>query len=99
MAAAWDVSPAFTVVADARNRFGDGLDTGPAFHVGVGAEYRPARVFEVRGGAAVIQDGTQVGGGASLVVGPVSLSAAAALRSTDAFDSVLGQFTLSFGGR
>jgi hypothetical protein len=93
----YDVSPDFTVTADLRNRFGDGMDLGPKFHGGVGAEYRGLQVLHLRGGAAVITDGFQLAGGASLVLGPVNLSAAVASRTGDLEDTTLGQFTLSFG--
>jgi hypothetical protein len=98
--AALDLNDDFTVSADIRNRLGDtGIATGPKFHAGVGAEYRGLKILHLRGGWAAITDGTQVGGGASLVLGPISLSAAAAYRSGDLGEAILGQFTLSFGGR
>lgn len=96
---AYDVNEDLTVSADLRNRFGDGLNVGPKLHVGAGAEYRGLRVLHLRGGAAIITDGVQLGGGLSLVLGPVNLSAAGAIRTGDMDDTALGQFTLSFGGR
>jgi hypothetical protein len=97
---AYDVSSDFTVSADVRNRLGEGgIATGPKFHAGVGAEFRGLSILHLRGGAAVITDGMQFGGGASLILGPVSLSAAGALQTGDLGEAVLGQFTLSFGGR
>lgn len=97
--AAYDVRPDFTVTADVRNRFGDGMSFSPKLHAGAGAEYRGLGVLHLRGGAAVVTDGFQLGGGASLVLGPVNLSFATALQKGDPQDAVLGQFTLSFGGR
>lgn len=96
---AYEVNEDFTVMADVRNRFGDGgLDVGPRFHAGVGADFRALEVLQLRAGAAVITDGVQFGGGASLVLGPVRLSAAGARRQGDLDDATLAQFTLSFGG-
>lgn len=98
--AALDLNDDFTVSADIRNRLGDtGIATGPKFHAGVGAEFRGLKILHLRGGWAAITDGTQVGGGASLVLGPISLSTAAVYRAGDFGESILGQFTLSFGGR
>ena len=95
----YDVSPDFTAMVDVRNRFGDGMDVGPAFHAGVGGEYRGLEALHLRAGSAVISDGFQLGGGGSLILGPVNLSLAVAVRDTDTEQSTLGQFTLSFGHR
>jgi hypothetical protein len=95
----YDVTPAFTVSADFRNRLGDGMAVTPKMHLGAGAEYRGLKVLHVRGGASIITDGIELAGGASLVLGPVNLSAAVGVRSGDLADTTMGQFTLSFGGR
>lgn len=98
--AALDLTEDFTVGADVRKRTGEGgMAVGPDFHAGVGAEFRGLKVLHLRGGAAVITDGVQFGGGASLVLGPVNISAAGALQTGDLGEALLGQFTLSFGGR
>lgn len=97
--AGYDVSEDFTVTADFRNRFGDGIDIGPKLHVGAGAEYRGLKVLHLRAGGAVVTDGALFGGGASLILGPVNLSFAGAMQSSSkAGDTTIGQFTLSFGG-
>lgn len=97
--AAYDVQPDFTVSADVRNRFGDGMSLTPKLHAGVGAEYRGLGALHLRGGGAVVTDGVQIGGGASLNLGPVSFSFAAAMQKGSKEDTSIGQFTLSFGGR
>ena len=80
-------------------RLDDGELAGPAeLHAGVGAEYTGLRAFELRGGVAAITGGVQLAAGTSLVLGPLNLSFAGALRRGDA-DANLVQFTLSFGGR
>ncbi len=96
---AYDVRPDFTLTADVRNRFGDGMSLTPKLHAGAGAEYRGLGALHVRGGAAVITDGFQLAGGATLVLGAVNVSFATALQKGDPQDAMLGQFTLSFGGR
>ena len=95
----YDVSDAFTVSADFRNRFGDGMAVTPKMHLGAGAEFRGLKILHLRAGAAVITDGMELAGGASLVLGPVSLSAGGGLRKGDLQDTSMLQFGLSFGGR
>ena len=97
--AAYDVDPDFTVSADIRNRFGDGMSLLPKLHAGVGAEYRGVEFLHLRGGLAAISDGFQFGGGLSLILGPVNLSFAGAMQTGDFEDTNVAQFTLSFGGR
>lgn len=96
--ASYDLTPRLRAMAEVRNRFGDGLDLGPKFHAGAGLEFRGVDAIYIRAGAAKITDGTQLGGGITLALGPVHLSAAAARRMGDLDDQTLGQFTLSFGG-
>ncbi|MHB1192578.1 MAG: DUF5723 family protein [Longimicrobiales bacterium] len=95
---AYDVKPDFTLSADLRTRFGDGMSLTPKTQVGAGAEYRGIGPLHLRGGLAAVTGGFQLGGGASLILGPVNMSFAAAMLSGDTEGSV-GQFTLSFGGR
>jgi hypothetical protein len=95
---AYAVDSDVTFTGEIRTRFGDGLDIGPKFHLGAGAEFRGLGALHLRGGAAVITGGVQYAGGGSLVLGPVNLSAAIAARTGDT-DQVLGQFNLSFGNR
>lgn len=95
---AYDVWPDLTVSADARTRFGDGMSIDPKTHVGAGAEYRGFGVVHLRAGLAVITRGYQCGGGLSLILGPVDLSAAAAFQGGSVGQATLGQVTLSWGG-
>jgi hypothetical protein len=96
---AYDVSDDFTVSGDLQNRFGEGMQVGPKFHLGGGAEYRGLKVLHLRAGAAAVTGGAELAAGASLVLGPVSLSAAGGTRTGEEEDTQLVQFTLSFGGR
>ncbi|MCG6988938.1 MAG: DUF5723 family protein [Gemmatimonadetes bacterium] len=96
--AAYDVWPDLTVSADARTRFGDGMSIDPKTHVGAGAEYRGFGFVHVRAGLAVITRGYQAGGGLSLILGPVDLSAAAAFQGGQVGQATLVQLTLSWGG-
>ncbi len=98
LGAAYDVTPRFRVMGEVRNRLDGGIDLGPKFHAGAGLEWRAVDAISIRAGGAKITDGTQLGGGFSIVAGPVHLSAAAARRMGDLDDSTLVQFTLSFGG-
>lgn len=93
-----DASSLLRLTADIRKRTSGGLVLGPDFHLGVGAELRALSVLPVRAHLAKVSDGVQVGGGASLVLGPVNLSGAVALRTGEVEDATLGMVTLSFGG-
>lgn len=95
---AYDVRPDFTVSADLRSRLGDGMSIDPKMHLGAGAEYRGLKVLYLRAGAALITDGYEYGGGLSLVLGPLDISAAGALEGGNVGNVGLAQFTLSFGG-
>ena len=86
------------VTADLRKRTSGGLSVGPDFHLGAGAELRALPFLPVRAHLAKVSEGVQVGGGASLVLGPVNLSGGIALRTGDVGDATLGMVTLSFGG-
>lgn len=99
--AAMDFPMDLTVSADIHHRVSDeGLDIGPRSHLGVGAEWRALRLIHLRAGLGLVSGGTQISGGTSLVLGPVNLSVAGALRSGDEIDQTsLAQFTLSFGDR
>lgn len=84
--------------ADIRQRVSGGLGVGPDFHAGVGAELRALSALPLRAHLAAVSGGVQVGGGASLVLGPVNLSGAIALRTDEGSNATLGMLTLSFGG-
>ena len=95
--AAWQPGSLIRLQADVRKRISGGLEIGPEFHAGVGAELRALSFLPLRAHVGVVTGGVQLGGGASLVLGPVNLTGGAAFRSGDAGDAVLGMFTLSFG--
>lgn len=87
------------VTADLRKRVEGGMALGPSFHAGVGAEVSVLSMLPVRGHLAKVSGGIQVGGGASLVLGPVNVTGGGALRTSTDENMVLGAFTLSFGAR
>ncbi|NNF14423.1 MAG: conjugal transfer protein TraF [Gemmatimonadetes bacterium] len=91
-------TPLVRVTADLRKRASGGLSVGPDFHLGAGAELTALSFLPLRAHLAKVSEGVQVGGGASLVLGPVNLSGGIALRTGDAGDATLGMVTLSFGG-
>jgi hypothetical protein len=95
--AEWRPSSLVRVQGDIRKRVSGGLEIGPELHAGVGAELRALSFFPLRAHFAVVTGGVQVGGGASLVLGPVNLTGAGALRTGDGGDAALGMLTLSFG--
>jgi Family of unknown function (DUF5723) len=96
--AALDLASSLTVSADFRTHGSGGMSIDPKMHLGAGLEYRGLKVLYLRAGAAIITDGYQYGGGASLVLGPLDISAAGALEGGNLGQAGLAQFTLSFGG-
>ncbi len=95
--ASMEAAQALRVFANLQKSLGDGMDFDPDFYGGVGAEWTGVSVLHLRAHGAVITDGYQLGGGASLVLGPVHLSSGATLRSESSNDSLLATFALSFG--
>lgn len=99
LGAALEVSSMLTLTGDIQGRLGDeGISLGPKVHTGLGAELRLG-FLHLRAGASKITDGVRLGGGASLVIGPVNVSAAGGLERGDVGDAALGQFVVSFGAR
>jgi len=94
---AYEAAADLTLTGDFRKRFGDGIQVGPELHAGLGLEYSGLEFLPIRLGAAKITDGFQLGGGLSLVMGPVNLSWAGGLRRGDVEGS-MASFALSFGG-
>ena len=92
-----DAAPSLRVFANVQKSVTDGMDFDPDFYGGAGAEWTGLSFFHVRAHGAVITDGYQLGGGATLALGPVRLSGGAALRSDSNNDSLLASFALSFG--
>jgi hypothetical protein len=91
------LNPALTVFGNVQKSLTDGMSFDPDYYAGVGAELTALSFLPIRAHGAVISDGYELGGGASLVLGPVHLSGGAALRSESTHDSVLATFALSFG--
>lgn len=89
-------SELLSLTADLKKRTG-GLALGPDFHAGVGAEVRALSFLPLRAHVVKVTGGMQVGGGASLVLGPVNITGAAAVRTDAQENSILGAFALSFG--
>jgi hypothetical protein len=87
-----------TLTAELRQRVGDGLDTGPKSHLGLGMEYKPTPVIPLRAGMAFITDGLLIGGGFGVVVGPVNLGLGALYQTGDVGDGVAATVGLSFMG-
>jgi hypothetical protein len=94
--AEWRPNELWQLQADVRKRASGGLGLGPDFHSGVGAELGAISFLPLRAHAAVVSGGAQFGGGASLVLGPVNLSGAGAVRTGESA-GLLAMFTLSFG--
>jgi hypothetical protein len=85
------------LTADVRGRTEGGIEFGPAFHAGVGAELTALSFLPLRGHFAVMSGGVQAGGGASLVLGPVNLSGGLAVRTRELGSMTVAAVALSFG--
>jgi hypothetical protein len=95
--AEWRPNSLLRLQGDIRKRASGGLELGPEFHAGVGAELSALSFLPLRAHFGVVSGGVQVGGGASLVLGPVNVSGAGALRTREGESALLGMLTLSFG--
>lgn len=91
------LQPALTLFGNVQKSLTDGMSFDPDFYAGVGAELGILSFLPLRAHGAVITDGYELGGGASLVLGPVHVSGGAAYRSQTTHDSTLATFALSFG--
>ncbi len=96
---AWRVNEKLLVAGDVRQHLGAGVPTGPRSHFGVATEYRPIRALTMRGGIALITGGYQLGGGAGIDVGPMSVSASVGQRRGAFGADNMAAFGLSFGDR
>ncbi|MDT8341893.1 MAG: hypothetical protein RQ751_10305 [Longimicrobiales bacterium] len=94
---AWEL-PHLRVQADVRRRSDGGMALGPEYHAGVGAELTAVPFLPLRAHLAAVSGGAQLGGGATLVLGALNLSAGGAYRTVGPENALLGMVTLSFGG-
>jgi hypothetical protein len=93
----WPAAPTLRLYANAQKSLTDGMAFDPDFYGGVGAEWTGISFFHLRGHGAVITDGYELSGGASLILGPVHLSGGVGTRSESSQSSLLATFALSFG--
>ena len=96
---AWRVNEKFLLSADVRQHLGRGIEIGPRSHVGVGTELRPFSFLPLRAGYAQITGGYQLGAGAGIDVGPVSISASVGRRRGGFGGDNMAAFGVTFGDR
>ena len=97
---AFDFPMALTVSADLRTRLGEGgIELGPKFNLGAGAEWRGLRIIHLRAGGAVVTGGVQYGAGASIVLGPLNLTAGVGTITGEEADTGIAHFAFSLGNR
>lgn len=97
--AAARVTRFLTVTGEVRHALEEDLHVGPRSHLGVGAELAIIPFLPLRAGVSRVSGGYQLSGGLGLVLGPVQLSGAAAVREGDIGDDTVGAFALTFGVR
>jgi hypothetical protein len=95
--ASWPFTPSLRLYGNVQKSLTEGMSFEPDSYGGVGAEWTGISFFHLRANGALITDGYQFGGGASLIMGPVHLSGGIGTRSEASQDSLLGTFALSFG--
>lgn len=93
----WPTAPSLRLFANVQKSLTDGMSFDPDFYGGVGAEFTGISFFHLRGHGALITDGYELSGGASLILGPVHLSGGIGTRSESSQSSLIGTFALSFG--
>jgi hypothetical protein len=96
---AWRASDQLRFSADVRQHVGPGVEIGPRSHVGIAMEYRPVSFLPVRAGYSQITGGYQLGAGAGLDLGSVSLSASVGRRRGGFGTDNMAAFGLTFGDR
>jgi hypothetical protein len=101
---ALQISDQLMVSADVRSRLGsggaaEGLDDGPDFHFGAGAEYRVLPFLPLRAGAALINGGFQLGAGVGVALGPINLSGSVLRRNGELGSDIVTMVTLVSTGR
>jgi hypothetical protein len=90
-----EITGKLAVSADARMRAGDTtIEEEPKLHIGAGAEFKPAGLLSLRGGAAIVTGGYQIGGGVGLSLGPINLAASVASRKGELGTDVITMVTL-----
>jgi hypothetical protein len=101
---ALQISDKLMLSGDARTRLvsggtAEGLDDGPDFHVGTGAEYRVLPFLPLRAGAALINGGFQLGAGIGVALGPINLSGSVLRRNGELGSDIVAMLTLVSTGR
>jgi hypothetical protein len=92
---AYEAAPRLMLTSDVRVRFGHTTLAEPnSFHLGSGAEYRLLPRMSLRGGAAVLAHGFQIGGGVGWKLGPLHLAGSLVRRSTDYGSGTVSMITL-----
>lgn len=90
-----EITNKLEVSADVRVRAGNTtIEEEPKMHIGAGAEFKPARILSLRGGAVVITGGYLISGGLGLDLGPLNLAAGVATRKGELGTDVITMITL-----
>ena len=96
---AWRANRKVLLSADVRHHVGTGVEIGPRSHLGIATEFRPVSFLPLRAGYAQITGGYQLGAGAGIDIGPVSISASVGRRRGGFGSDDIAAFGLTFGDR
>ena len=87
---AWTLSPRTLLVADLRQRVGEGgMNVGEKTHVGAGVEYRRFRMLPLRAGGSVAGGALRLTGGFGLEISALHLGASFGRRMTGGTEQVM----------
>jgi hypothetical protein len=96
---AWRAGERLLVTGDVRQYLGNGIEMGPRSHIGVGVELRPLSFLPLRAGYSQITGGYQLGAGAGVNLGPMSIAASVGRRRGGFGNDDVAAFGLTFGDR
>lgn len=97
---AWTLSPRVMLVADMRQRVGEGrMNVGAETHVGAGVELRPVRFLPIRLGGSAVTGGYRVSGGLGIELGWLNVAVSSGSRIGGGGSDAIAAFSMSIAAR
>jgi hypothetical protein len=97
LGAAYEVEDNLTLTTEFRQRQGEGLQTGPKSHLGIGMVFTPDPRIPLRAGFSAITEGFQMAGGFGLILGPMHIGFGGLYQTGEAGEGFAGTFAISYG--